>query len=246
MNPTATSFGASEAISISPEPIWTPSRERIEQSNLARYMDWLNTTQGLRFADYESLWQWSATELEAFWVSIWNHCSMRSSQPYQTVLHPRTMPGARWFEGSMLNYADQMLWRARLPQWADQPAIIFQSECAGRREMSWSDLAAQAGALSASLSRLGVTPGDRVVAYMPNIPQTMAALLAVAGIGAIWSSCAPDMGSAGVLDRFIQRLLGTGERFLIGKILSCRGLHRFHVLSSGPYHKSSCGGSPIV
>ncbi len=204
MNPTATSFGASEAISISPDPIWAPSRERIEQSNLARYMDWLNTTQGLRFADYESLWQWSTTELEAFWVSIWNHCSMRSSQPYQNVLHPRTMPGARWFEGSMLNYADQMLWRASLPQWADQPAIIFQSECAGRREVSWSDLAAQAGALSASLSRLGVTPGDRVVAYMPNIPQTMAALLAVAGTGAIWSSCAPDMGSAGVLDRFIQ------------------------------------------
>jgi acetoacetyl-CoA synthetase len=114
------------------------------------------------------------------------------------------MPGARWFEGATLNYADQMLWHAGKPGWADRPAIIFRSERTARREISWGQLAAQAGALAATLARLGVQQGDRVVSYMPNIPETMVALLAVTGNGAVWSSCAPDMGSAGVLDRFIQ------------------------------------------
>ena len=204
MKSTASAVGDSEETVLSGDPIWIPSRERIEHANLTRYMSWLNEKQGLAFPDYESLWQWSVTELEAFWESIWNYCSMRSTQPYRSVLSSRTMPGARWFEGATVNYADQMLWRSKLPQWANRPAIIFQSECAGRREVSWADLTAQVGALSATLSRLGVKQGDRVVAYMPNIPETMTALLAVAGTGAIWSSCAPDMGSAGVLDRFVQ------------------------------------------
>lgn len=204
MKSTASAVGDSEETVLSGDPIWIPSRERIEHANLTRYMSWLNEKQGQAFPDYESLWQWSVTELDAFWESIWNYCSMRSTQPYRSVLSSRTMPGARWFEGATVNYADQMLWRSNLPQWANRPAIIFQSECAGRREVSWADLTAQVGALSATLSKLGVKQGDRVVAYMPNIPETMTALLAVAGTGAIWSSCAPDMGSAGVLDRFIQ------------------------------------------
>ena len=185
-------------------PLWRPSAERIEHAHLTHYMRWLRAEHGLDFPDYESLWQWSVTEIEAFWASIWTYGGLRAATPYRTVLAERRMPGARWFEGATLNYADQMLWHAGKPGWADRPAIIFRSERTARREMSWGQLAAQSGALAATLARLGVQQGDRVVSYMPNIPETMVALLAVTGSGAVWSSCAPDMGSAGVLDRFIQ------------------------------------------
>jgi acetoacetyl-CoA synthetase len=186
------------------EPIWRPSPERIERAVLTRYLRWLRDERGLDFADYESLWRWSVDEIEAFWTSIWSFCGMRSTTPYREVLQARTMPGARWFDGAMVNYADQMLWRASDPNWAARPAIIFSSERVTRHETSWGELAAQAGALAATLARAGVALGDRVVSYMPNIPEAMTALLAATGRGAIWSSCAPDMGAAGVLDRFRQ------------------------------------------
>lgn len=185
-------------------PLWRPSADRIERAQLTQYLRWLQTEHGLNFPDYESLWQWSVTEIEAFWASIWRYTGLRAATPYRSVLAERRMPGARWFEGATLNYADQMLWRAGQPGWADRPAIIFRSELTSRREVSWGEVSAQAGALSATLARLGVKQGDRVVSYMPNIPEAMVALLAVTGSGAVWSSCAPDMGSAGVLDRFIQ------------------------------------------
>lgn len=168
------------------------------------YMRWLANEHQLHFADYEALWRWSTTEIEAFWKSVWDWSAMRSTQPPRTVLAERKMPGARWFEGAKLNYADQMIWRAALPEFKDKPALVFHSEIVARQELSWSELNNQAGALQSVLEQLGVVPGDRVVAYMPNIPQTLVALLAVTGSGAIWSSCAPDMGSAGVLDRFRQ------------------------------------------
>jgi len=185
-------------------PLWTPSPERIQSSQLTAYMSWLQTERHLQFNDYESLWQWSTTEIESFWESIWDWTEMRSTTPPHSVLAERKMPGARWFEGAKLNYADQMIWRASLPAFKDVPAVVFQSEIVSRQELSWSDLSHQAGALQSTLRQLGVVAGDRVVAYMPNIPQTLVALLAVTGSGVIWSSCAPDMGSAGVLDRFRQ------------------------------------------
>jgi acetoacetyl-CoA synthetase len=114
------------------------------------------------------------------------------------------MPGAKWFDGATVNYADQMLWRAAEPGWAERPAVVFSSELAERRELSWGALAAQAGALAATLERLGVGLGDRAVSYMPNIPEAIVAVLGTSARGAIWSSCAPDMGAAGVLDRFRQ------------------------------------------
>jgi acetoacetyl-CoA synthetase len=187
-----------------PVPLWRPSPERIERAALTRYMDWLRRERGLVFRDYESLWQWSVDELEHFWETIWAFCGMRSYAPYREVLQERKMPGARWFEGAMVNYADQMLWRAREAGWATRPAIVFRSELVSRRETSWGELDAQAGALAATLERLGVRLGDRVVSYMPNLPETVAAVLAVTGQGAVWSSCAPDMGAPGVLDRFRQ------------------------------------------
>jgi acetoacetyl-CoA synthetase len=186
------------------EPIWRPSPERASGTALARYMDWLRLERGLDFGDYESLWRWSVTELEAFWDSIREHCGLRLATPPRAILGERRMPGARWFEGATLNYADQMLWRAAQPGWGERPAIVFTSEIVARREVSWGALAAQAGALSRTLDRLGVAMGERAVSYMPNIPESMTALLATTGRGAIWSSCAPDMGVAGVLDRFRQ------------------------------------------
>jgi acetoacetyl-CoA synthetase len=168
------------------------------------YLRWLKAHTSHEFTDYESLWQWSTSDLEGFWASIWSWAGMRCFSPYRRVLAERVMPGARWFEGARVNYADQMLWRAQTPEFANQPAIIFQSELVERAELSWSELADQAGALQRTLRRLGVVPEDRVVAYMPNIPQTVVALLATTACGAVWSSCAPDMGTAGVLDRYRQ------------------------------------------
>lgn len=185
-------------------PLWTPTVQRCEATQLMAYLRWLKDSSGREFGDYESLWRWSTSDLEGFWASIWDWAGMRHSGPYSTVLANRQMPGARWFEGAAVNYADQMLWRAAAPEFAERPAIVFQSELVDRQELTWAELATQVGALQATLSQLGVVAGDRVVAYMPNIPQTVVALLAATASGAIWSSCAPDMGSAGVVDRFRQ------------------------------------------
>jgi acetoacetyl-CoA synthetase len=185
-------------------PIWTPSPERIASAGITRYLKWLADTRDLEFADYEALWKWSVTDIEAFWASIWEFGGIRAATPYRQVLGERRMPGAKWFEGATLNYADHMLWRASRPGWKDRPAIVFQSEIVERRVVSWGELSAQVGALTATLERLGVRRGDRVVSYMPNIPESITALLASSSIGAIWSSCAPDMGAVGVLDRFRQ------------------------------------------
>jgi acetoacetyl-CoA synthetase len=187
-----------------PEPIWRPSPERIERAMLTRFTDFLRRERGLDFTDYESLWQWSVDDLEGFWTAVWTFCAMRSFSPWTTVLGKRTMPGATWFEGATVNYADQMLWRAAEQDWVDRPAIVFSSEIVARREVSWGALRAQAGSLAATMGRLGVALGDRAVSYMPNIPEAMTAVLATASRGAVWSSCAPDMGAAGVLDRFRQ------------------------------------------
>jgi acetoacetyl-CoA synthetase len=195
---------SSSCLSPAVEPIWRPSPERIARATLTRYTDWLRRERGLDFPDYESLWQWSVDETEAFWTSIWAFCGMRAFTPYREVLREAKMPGAVWFDGATVNYADQMLWRAAEPGWAERTAIVFSSEIVARREVSWGTLADETGALAATMARLGVGFGDRAVAYMPNIPESMTAVLASTSRGAIWSSCAPDMGAAGVLDRFRQ------------------------------------------
>jgi acetoacetyl-CoA synthetase len=185
-------------------PIWRPSPERVARSPMTRYREWLRRERGLDFPDYESMWAWSVTEIEAFWDSIRHFCGLRLATEPRAILAERRMPGAKWFEGATLNWADQMLWHAGRPGWASRPAIVFSSEIVERREIAWGDLAAQAGALAATLGRLGIGLGDRAVSYMPNIPEAITAVLATTARGAIWSSCAPDMGVAGVLDRFRQ------------------------------------------
>lgn len=186
------------------ELLWNPSVERVEDAGITRYRRWLADTHDLHFANYEALWQWSVTEIEAFWQSIWDYCGVISHSPYQQVLAERVMPGARWFEGATLNYAEHSLARAHVAVAAAEPAIIFQSELVERAEVSWQTLNEQVGSIAATLRQLGLEPGDRAVAYMPNIPQTAAAMLAVVSQGGIWSCTAPDMGAVGVLDRFRQ------------------------------------------
>ena len=180
--------------------LWQPSPERLKNARLTAYMAWLLKTRGLTFADYNALWQWSVDEIEAFWASIWEYYEIKASAPYKQVLKERKMPRAVWFEGAHLNYAEHCLRHAA----GDRPAIIFESELCARTEVSWDELKGQVAALANALKKLGVKPGDRVVAYMPNIPQTVVALLAVASIGAIWSSASPDMGHVSVIDRFRQ------------------------------------------
>ncbi|MFO1363598.1 MAG: acetoacetate--CoA ligase [Burkholderiales bacterium] len=180
--------------------LWTPSRARADGSELARYMRWLAERRGVRCDDYAQLQRWSVERLEDFWASLWEFCALRSSAPYTRVLDARRMPGARWFEGARLNYAEHAFRHAS----ARHPAIVARSEARPAREVSWAGLEREVASLAAGLRASGVGPGDRVVSYMPNIPETIAAFLATASLGAIWSSCSPDMGSGAVLDRFRQ------------------------------------------
>jgi len=180
--------------------LWEPSEERKAQANITRYLRWLEEHRGRRFASYADLWQWSVTDLAGFWSSIWDFFAVKSYQPYTAVLADRRMPGARWFTGATLNYAEHILKN----QSSQQPAMLFQSEIQPLIEISWGELTQKVASVAAALRALGVQRGDRVVAYIPNIPQAVIALLACASIGAIWSSCSPDFGTPSVIDRFKQ------------------------------------------
>ena len=187
-----------------PHPLlWTPSPERIARSRLTHYQKWL-ATQGKHFADYNELWQWSVENIDEFWASIWEYFDLPCSVPYKQVLANRAMPGAVWFEGARLNFAEQ-LFRFNVDQGSgDKPAVIAESETRARTRLSWQQLREQVTAVSNTLRALGVQPGDRVAAYLPNTPEAVVAFFACASVGAIWSSCSPDMGSSSVLDRFLQ------------------------------------------
>lgn len=171
---------------------------------IRRYQNWLRETRGLEFADYRALWTWSITELDAFWQSLWDYFDLQSPTPHEAVLARNVMPGARWFPGAQLNYARQVLRHVDAAHAAGQPAIVSENEKGQVRSLSWPELRRQVAALALHLRAQGVQPGDRVAAYMPNIPETMVAFLATASIGAVWSVCAPDMGTQAVLDRFRQ------------------------------------------
>ena len=165
-------------------------------------MEWLARERGLIFGAYQDLWRWSVTDLGAFWSSIWDFFKVRSSRRYERVLARDTMPGASWFPGAELSYAEHALARRD-----DHPALIARSETRGLEHtttVTYAELAQQVAAVRAGLVRLGVRHGDRVVAYMPNIPETVVALLATSSLGAIWSSCSPDFGTRAVVDRFGQ------------------------------------------
>ncbi|PIF75992.1 acetoacetyl-CoA synthetase [Variovorax sp. 54] len=168
------------------------------------YQNWLRDTRGLAFDSYDALWRWSVTDLDAFWQSIWDYAGLHSPTPHTAVLAERRMPGARWFPGAQVNYTREVLRHADAAHAAGLPAIVSDNERGEVRELSWPELRRQVAAVALTLKSLGVRRGDRVAAYMPNVPETMVAFLACSSIGAVWSVCAPDMGTAAVADRFRQ------------------------------------------
>jgi acetoacetyl-CoA synthetase len=179
--------------------LWQPDPERVGGAQLTHFMRWL-ADRGRHFDSYASLWQWSIDDQDAFWGSLWDYFEVIASTPYARVLGSRTMPGAEWFPGANLNYAEHVLRHER--EGAD--ALLFLSERRGLTALSWTELGARVRRLSTRLRALGLGPGDRVVAYMPNSPETVIAMLATVSIGAIWANCGPDFGPRGVIDRFLQ------------------------------------------
>ena len=194
--------------------LWTPAPDRVAAANMTAFNRWLARHRGLDFPDYASLWRWSVTDLEAFWGALWDYFQIESSMPYTRVLSRRSMPGAQWFEGARINYAQHVLRRAR----AGGPALQHMSELQPLGTMDWATLAAQVRILATRLRSLGVEPGDRVAAWMPNIPETMIAMLATTAIGATWACCSPDFGARGALDRLAQ---------LSPKVLFCVDGYRY-------------------
>jgi acetoacetyl-CoA synthetase len=180
--------------------LWTPGPDRVERANLTAFTRWLGRERGRRFDGYQDLWQWSVTDLDAFWQAVWDYCGVQASVPPAAVLGARTMPGADWFPGARLNYAQHVLRHER----PGQDALYHQSETTPLTGLPWPELGNAVRVLATQLRALGVRPGDRVASCMPNIPQTVIAMLATTSIGAIWTSCSPDFGSRGISDRFGQ------------------------------------------
>jgi acetoacetyl-CoA synthetase len=185
-------------------PLWEPSEEQLERSEMAQFMRWAGERRGTGFESYDELWRWSVGDVEAFWSAIWDFSAVRSSKPYERVLDSHRMPGAHWFPGAELNYAENLLRGAGAGDRARSVAVVHASELREDGELTWGELAAQVAAAAAGLRALGVGRGDRVVAYVPNIPETLIAFLATASVGAIWSSAAPEFGARSVVDRFAQ------------------------------------------
>lgn len=182
--------------------LWTPTQERYDASTMAAFERFVAETRGLTFEDYNAMWRWSVTDLEAFWAAIWDFFKFRASAPYSRILEDRSMPGAKWCPGAMLNYAENILRHAEGRE--DHPAIISYSETLGRKELSWGELRGQVASVAAHLQRMGVGKDDRVVAVLPNTEAALIAFLATVSLGATWSLCAPDMGHVAILDRFKQ------------------------------------------
>jgi acetoacetyl-CoA synthetase len=201
------------------EPIWRPSKNRIESSNLRRFIDTVGAAGEID--DYESLYAWSIADRAAFWTALWDFCGIvASSKGDVAALDLDRMPGTRWFPEARLNFAENLL-----QQTGAAAAILFVNERGARRELSWDELHASVAGVAAALRDAGVGPGDRIVGLLPNIPETVIAMLASASLGAVWSSCSPDFGASGVLERFGQIaptvLFGVDGYFYAGKNVDC-------------------------
>ncbi len=180
--------------------LWAPSQERIESTNMYRFMQWINNRYDLNCAEYADLYQWSVDHIPDFWAAWWEYAGVIASEPYTQVVDDATkMPGAKWFSGARLNFAENLL-RYR----DDRTALVFYGEDRVRRRMTYAELYACVSQTAAALRQCGVQPGDRVVGFMPNMPESIIAMLAAVSLGATWSSCSPDFGIKGVLDRFGQ------------------------------------------
>ncbi|MEV0928214.1 acetoacetate--CoA ligase [Streptomyces spongiicola] len=191
--------------SANPAPLWQPDADRIAAARITRFQTWAADRYGAPAeGGYPALHRWSVDRLETFWQAVADWFDVRFSTPGERVLADRAMPGARWFPGATLNYAEHALRTAEDPARAHEPALIHLDEAHDPAPVSWAELRRQVGSLAAELRALGVRPGDRVSGYLPNIPQAVTALLATAAVGATWTSCAPDFGARSVLDRFQQ------------------------------------------
>ncbi|WP_448626457.1 acetoacetate--CoA ligase [Geodermatophilus sp. URMC 64] len=189
-------------MSDTPEVLWAPTPDSARATRVAAFARWVGERRGLDFGDppdYDALWRWSVEHLDQFWADVAEWTGVLPGVPDDRVLTRREMPGAEWFPGTTLNYAERAL------QWGDEhPALVVVAEDTEPVEVSWSQLRGQVGAFAATLRRLGVRAGDRVAGYLPNVPEAVVAFLGAASIGAVWSSCAPDFGTRAVLDRFAQ------------------------------------------
>jgi acetoacetyl-CoA synthetase len=186
-----------------PNLLYTPDRRTAEQSILKQYFNWLFVKKGLYFRDYNDLWDWSVTDLEDFWASIWEFFDVQSGTEYrQVVFQPDTssMIGTEWFSGATINYAEHIFRHKN----AQHPALMFASEKHRLTTISWSSLEKQVAAVATYLKLQGVGVGDRVVSVLPNIPEAIVAFLATNAVGAVWSSCSPDFGANSIIDRFQQ------------------------------------------
>ena len=182
------------------ELLWKPNPQRIEDANLTRFIKFVNQRHGSQHQDYAGLYDWSVESIADFNQALWDFYEPIHSTPYdQVVVDGDKMPGAKWFQGARLNFAENLL-RYR----DDHPALVFRSEPGQTRRLSYAQVYEQTARLAATLRELGVVPGDRVVGFMPNMPETIIAMLAATSLGAIWSSCSPDFGFQGVMDRFGQ------------------------------------------
>ena len=180
--------------------LWQPTNEQVRNANLTHFMRQVEAEYALDFAGYHEFYQWSVREPALFWGAVWDFCGIKSATSYSSVLTDvDRMPGARWFSGSRLNFAENLL-RYR----DDRPALVFWGEDRVQQHWSYAELAVAVRQLAGHLKRLGVAPRDRVVGFMPNMPETVIAMLATASLGAVWSSCSPDFGTEGVVDRFGQ------------------------------------------
>ena len=189
-------------------PLWKPSQDRVRKAVLTRYTASLPK----KFESYSELWRWSVEDRAAFWKSIWEFGEVRFSKPCERVVeNPDAMPGAKWFVGARLNFAENLLRRRD-----EHPALVFRSEGGPTRSVTYAELYDQVARLAKTLRRMGIRPGDRIAGFLPNIPEAIAAMLAAASVGAVWSSCSPDFGIQGVLDRFGQiapRVLFTADGY---------------------------------
>ncbi|MGH2877114.1 MAG: acetoacetate--CoA ligase [Solirubrobacteraceae bacterium] len=183
------------------EILWEPPADLRQNTEIGRFMEWLRERRGRDLASYQELRRWSVDDLEGFWAAIWDFFEIRAATGYERVLTSEQMPGAKWFEGARLNYAEHLLGRE---QDLDRVAVIAQSQTRAELQLTFGELREQVARARAGLQRLGVGHGDRVVAYMPNIPETLVAFIATASLGAIWAACAPEFGARSVVDRFSQ------------------------------------------
>jgi acetoacetyl-CoA synthetase len=181
--------------------LWSPGPDALTRTQMGRFLRWVNAERGQDLADYDALETWSITDLEGFWGAIWDFFEVRAQTPPERVLGRREMPGAEWFPGARLNYAEHLMGR---DEDVDRVAVVARSQTRDPIELTFGELRDRVARCRAGLQRLGVGPGDRVAAYLPNIPEALIAMAATASLGAVWASCAPEFGARSVIDRFGQ------------------------------------------